>query len=401
MGTRTIFLSRRTFNANIFASSALAIGGITCAPAFAAAPNIATIDRRRVIRLADQALKIQPRTVTSVAAPRSPGGLHDYYSEGDYWWPDPANPVGPYIRRDGRSNPNKFDAHRDVMIALSLTVPALTAAFKLTGKIAYAQHAAKHLDAWFVTEASQMSPHLKHAQAIIGVNTGRGIGIIDTLHLVEVARAVAVLDAAYPTRFQLTHGAAIRHWFAEYLTWLTQSKNGTDERDEKNNHGTCWILQAAEFARLTGNSQVTRWCRARFKSTIIPNQIAPDGSQPLELARTKPYGYCLFNLDVLSTCAHILSTKSDDLWRFQTDDGRSLSRALAYMAPFIRNKKIWPHAADVEHFNAFPVRHPSLLFGGTALSEQNYLSLWKTLNPDPVVREVIRNFPVRQPILWM
>jgi hypothetical protein len=396
MGARDMLLSRRAFGANV-----LAIGMLAYAPAFGASPNVASIDRRRVIRLADQALKIEPLTVTSAVAPRSPGGLHDYYSEGDYWWPNPANPAGPYIRRDGRSNPDKFDAHRDVMIALSLAVPALAAAFKVTGKRRYADHAALHLDAWFVTEATRMNPHLSFAQAIIGVNTGRGIGVIDTLHLVEVARAVAVIDSAHPNRFRLANGDAIRGWFAAYLTWLTTSKNGTDERDEKNNHGTCWILQAAEFARLTNNAEVTRLCRDRFKSAIIPNQIAPDGSQPLELARTKPFGYCLFNLDVMSTCAHILSTKSDDLWRFETADGRSVRRALAHMAPYIRTKKSWPHPADVENFDDFPVRHPSLLFGGLALSEQSYIGIWKTLNPDPAVREVIRNFPVRQPILWV
>jgi hypothetical protein len=401
MSARDILLSRRAFGANALAMGALAAGGLVSAPLFGATPNIAVIDRRRVIRLADRALKMEPRTITSAVAPRSPGGVHDYYSEGDYWWPDPSNPGGPYIRRDGRSNPDKFDAHRDVMIALSLAVPALAAAFKITGKARYAQHAARHLDAWFVTEATRMNPHLNHAQAIIGVNTGRGIGVIDTLHLVEVARAVAVLDSAHPGRFRLPNGVAIKRWFADYLTWLTTSKNGTDERDEKNNHGTCWILQAAEFGRLTGNSEVTLWCRNQFKAAIIPNQIAPDGSQPLELARTKPYGYCLFNLDVLSACAHILSTKTDDLWRFQTSDGRSLQNALAYMVPYIRDKTIWPHAADVEYFDDFPVRHPSLIFGGMALSEPKYIALWKKLNPDPVVREVIRNYPVRQPVLWI
>jgi Alginate lyase len=389
-------LTRRAFTA-----AALVAGASTFVPALGAPLNVAEIDRRRVIRLADQAMKLVPRTITSATAPRSAGGVHDYYSEGDYWWPDPANPGGPYIRRDGLSNPDKFDAHRDVMIALSLAVPALAAAFKVSGKRPYAQHAARHLDAWFVNTATRMNPNLNFAQAIIGVNTGRGIGVIDTLHLVEVARAVAVLESAHPARFRLANAAAIKQWFAQYLTWLTTSKNGLEERAELNNHGSCWILQAAEFARLTGNAEVTRWCRTQFKAAIIPNQIAPDGKQPLELARTKPYSYCLFNLDVMASCAHILSTKAENLWTFKTPDGRSLQRALAYMVPYIRDKATWPHAKDVEQFENFPVRHPCLLFGGLALAEPNYVTLWKTLNPDPVVREVIRSYPVRQPLLWM
>ena len=44
-------------------------------------------------------------------------------------------------------------------------------------------------------------------------------------------------------------------------------------------------------------------CRDRFKTVLVPNQIAADGSFPLELRRTKPYGYSLFNLDAFATTA--------------------------------------------------------------------------------------------------
>ena len=69
---------------------------------------------------------------------RSEGGPHDYFSEGDYWWPDPKNPNGPYIRRDGFSNPANFNDHRELLIRLSLQMPALTAAWVITRKRPYA-----------------------------------------------------------------------------------------------------------------------------------------------------------------------------------------------------------------------------------------------------------------------
>ena len=68
------------------------------------------------------------------------------------------------------------------------------AAYKLTGDEKYAEHAVKHLLAWFVDPATVMNPNLMYGQAIMGRVTGRGIGIIDTLHLAEVARAVQVLE---------------------------------------------------------------------------------------------------------------------------------------------------------------------------------------------------------------
>lgn len=387
-------LTRRTLGG---AAMAL-LAGCAVRPALsAAAPlDIATIDRVRIPRAADRWLDDAPVTITAFRAARSPGSAHDYYSEGDYWWPDPANPEGPYVRRDGFSNPARFDDHRQALIRLGLRVPAFVAAWIVTRDRRYAEAAAQHLNAWFVTPATRMNPSLDHAQAIIGVNTGRGIGVIDTLQIVEVARAVSrLIEAGYPL------DPGVKGWFRAYLTWLTTSKNGTDERDERNNHGSCWVLQAAEFARLVGDEAVRADARERFRTRLIPEQIAPDGSQPLELARTKPFGYCLFNLDVLAAAAHSLSTTEDDLWRFATPDGRSLATALAFMAPYIADKSRWPFAHDVEYWNDWPVRHPSLLFGGLALSQPGYVALWQRLNGDPQVSEIIRNYPVRQPILWL
>lgn len=358
---------------------------------------VATEDRRRILTSANRYLSEQPITVTTSRSPLSSGGLHDYFSQGDYWWPDPAHPKGPYIRRDGMSNPANFNAHREALIRLSLIVPALTAAWALTGQEKYADHAGRHLRAWFVDPATHMNPNLEYAQAIIGVSKGRGTGIIDTLHLVEPARAATLLTAAGA----LEDAVAIKRWFADYLEWMRTSKNGQQERDAKNNHGTCWVLQAAEFARFTNNEEMRTWCRDRFRTVLVPNQIASDGSLPLELARTKPYSYSLFDTDVLADLCQSLSTKEDNLWQFTTPDGRCMKKLMTFMYPFIRDKTAWPYRHDVEHWNDFPVRQPSLLFAGIAYNQPEYIALWKTLNPDPTVPEVIRNYPVRQPLLWL
>jgi len=295
------------------------------------------------------------------------------------------------------SNPDNFNAHREAMVRLSLMVPALTAAWELTGEKKYSEHAGRHLRAWFADPATRMNANLQYAQAISGVNTGRGIGIIDTLHLVEPARAATLLAAAGA----LDGAAGIRSWFAEYLEWMRTSDHGKSERDAKNNHGTCWVLQAAEFARFTSNAEVMDWCRERFRTVLVPEQIGPDGSLPRELARTKPYSYSLFDMDVLCDICQSLSTGKESLWEFATSDGRSVRKMMAFMFPFIKNKGSWPYRHDVEHWEDFPVRQPGLLFAGMAYGQADYVALWKTLDPDPTVPEVIRNFPVRQPLLWM
>jgi len=362
-------------------------------------PNLTKIDRKRILTAADQYLHEQPITITAFSSPRSAGGRQDYFSEGDYWWPDPKNPFGPYIRRDGMSNPDNFTAHRHALIRLSVQVPALTAAWLLTRDARYATHAVKHLWAWFLDPATRMNANLQYSQAIHGAATGRGIGIIDTIHLVEVVRSIPMLEksqALSPREMR-----ALRKWFADYLHWMTSSKNGQDERDAKNNHGTCWLMQVSEFAAFTDNKELSEFCRKRFKEVIIPEQIATDGSFPRELGRTKPYGYCLFNLDVMSAVCQILSTPQDNLFAYSLPDGRGFAKAMAFMFPFIANKNAWPYAHDVEYFDDWPVRQPSLLFAGISLSKREYVTVWSRLNPDPVVEEIIRNYPLRQPLLWI
>ncbi len=356
-------------------------------------------ERERVLRKADAALQKEPVTLTSATCARSAGGRHDYYSEGDYWWPDPANPEGPYIRRDGLTNPDNFVAHRELLRHMSMEVAALTTAWKISGEERYARAALRHLRAWFVDDSTCMHPHLTYAQAIKGITPGRGVGIIDTIHLLEVARSASLLKNSPAMAPELDR--RITAWFSDYLAWLTTSANGIDERERKNNHGSCWVLQVAEFARLTGNDTLLAFCRDRFKTVLLPQQLAADGSFPLELERTKPYGYSLFNLDALAILCEILSTPEDNLWDYQLDDGRGMKKAMEYIYPYIADKNRWPHPPDVMYFEEWPLRHPSLLFAGLAWREEGYLELWRRLPPEPATEEGSRNFPLRYPLLWL
>lgn len=358
---------------------------------------VAQTDRARILDAANNYLAQPPLTITAFPTARSAGGLHDFYSQADYFWPNPADPNGPYINRDGQSNPDNFNGHRRVMVALSIQMPALTAAWLLTGDRRYAAHAARHLRAWFVAAQTRMNPNLLYAQAVQGQVTGRSIGIIDTLHLVEVARAASFL---LPSAIARQDSAAVQAWFAAYLDWLMTSDRGRQERDTLNNHSMCWALQAAEFARLIGDQSARNEVYRRYREILLPGQLAADGSFPRELARTKPYSYSIFNFDIMAGLCQSLKGLEPDPTSFALSDGRGLGKAAEFIYPFIKDKSSWKWAKDVEHFDALPVRSPGLLFAGLAAREPKYIDLWKTLNPDPSDREIVRNFPIRQPILW-
>lgn len=359
---------------------------------------VARTDRDRILIAAKKYLPLAPKTITAFPSTKSPGGAHDFFSQADYFWPNPKDPNGPYINRDGQSNPENFDDHRKAMIALSIRMPALTAAWLLTKDPLYGKRAADHLRAWFVAPQTRMNPNLEYAQGVHGVSTGRSYGIIDTLHLVEVARAASFLGSAVLPQ---SDSNDVKTWFREYLNWMITSEKGKRERAALNNHATCWALQASEYARLIGDEGTRSEIRQWFIEDLLPDQLGKNGSFPKELARTKPYSYSIFNFDVMAGLAQSLKGAGQDLTTFSLPDGRGLCRAAEFIYPYLKNKSEWPYRKDVEHFDALPVRSPGLLFAGLACHQKDYIALWKTLDPDPTDKEIIRNYPIRQPLLWV
>ncbi len=351
------------------------------------------------IMAADRTLHLAPVTITAFTHKTGPKDPHEYYSQGDYWWPDPKHPSAPYIKRDGYTNPDNFTADRGALIGFSIQTATLTSAYVLTHDVRYANAAIGQLRAWFINRTTRMNPNLRNAQAVHGRASGRSFGIIDTIHLVEVAQSARILE-----RDGLLAGAdrkAVNEWFRRYVTWLTQSRLGREEMEAQNNHGTCWVMQVAEYALLIHDETLLTFCRRRFKRVLLPEQMASDGGFPRELARTKPYGYSLFNLDAMCTICRILSTPRDNLWRYRLPDGRGIQRGMDFLFPYMKDKKSWPYRHDVEYWRNWPVRSASLLFAGIALDKPAYLRFWKDLPPPGRPVEILRNVPIRYPMLWI
>ena len=399
--------------------------------------------RAEILARAEADLDKAPVTITAFPAPESAGGVHDFFSEADYRWPNPANPEGPYIGRDGYSNPENFPDHRRALNGMCITVANLASAWLLTGEQKYADAILPHLYAWFVNEDTMMNPSLDFAQASHGVSTGSSYGIIDTIHLVEVVEAMRRLREAGLMPEDLAEGT--KAWFYRYVDWLTKDPKGIKEMRCGNNHGVCWILQVGNFARYVGWTEWFLFAKNRFKYKYLP-EMAVDGSFPMEVARTKGYGYSLFNLDAMVGVCQTLSTPDDDLWTFVSENGRNILQALDFMFPYIQDKASWPKEPDVMYWEEWPVAHPSLIFawnrfrndlaalqalpaavpvkefgkapsgggsGGTApdASEgrvqrpaslvQDWYDTWLALDHFPQTEEVLRNLPLRNPVLWI
>ena len=352
---------------------------------------------KAILEEANSYLTKKPITVTAAICERSAGTPHDFYSEGDYWWPNPEDPDGPYTRRDGQTNPENFVAHRLAMRDLSRWVASLTAAYQLTKDQKYADKALEHLKAWFIESSTKMNPNLLYAQAIKGRVTGRGIGIIDTIHLIEVVKSILVLqELGYLKKEDF---AGFKDWFNQYVTWLTTHEYGLDEKDHGNNHSTWWAAQVAAFADLAERPTIMEDCRNQYKK-LLTAQMDKNGGFPDELERTKPYNYSLFNIEGYVALAEIASTPSDNLWNYETENG-TLKKAIDFMLPGIQDKSKWSYPKDVQHFNELPIQSASLLLAGLAYDNAEYLKTWKKLPKKRQSKEIDRNFPIRQMSLWV
>ena len=291
----------------------LAQGDVTLRPALAA-----------LLRAADSAMHGTPLSVTQKSSVPPSGDKHDYLSLAPYWWPDSTRAGGvPYVRRDGEINPTSRRDHDGLRLQATIdAAEALALAHFFTGDRSYADRAALLLRVFFVDTATRMKPNLRFAQ----VNDGRGIGIIDTRHMPQLVDAIRLLEDT--PAWTSADRRALTTWCRAYLDWLLTSANGREERAASNNHGTWYDAQVAALSLFVGDSALAREIIGVSVPRRMTAQIAADGSQPAELARTLPLHYSLFNVDALTELAEMGRHVGIDLWA----RGGPLHRAVLFVA---------------------------------------------------------------------
>ncbi|MEM9857461.1 MAG: alginate lyase family protein, partial [Bacteroidota bacterium] len=268
--------------------------------------------------------------------------MHDYYSLGVYWWPNPDTEDGlPYVRHDGKKNP-EYDQYDGVVIhKMTKAVFALSLAYFYTDDESYAQKATEFIDTWFLAAATKMNPHLEYGQAIPGITEGRGIGIIETGTLLRIISAVGLVERS--AHFTAAHRDGLQDWFRAYTHWLVSSQKGWDERMWHNNHGSSYDSQVAAFSLFVGEDSLATLILDSVKVKRIDRQIEPDGSQPWELERTKSMSYSIKNLDHLVENAILAQHYGIDLWNYESADGGSIKQAIRFLIPYMLGEKEWTY----------------------------------------------------------
>ena len=310
---------------------------------------------------ADAYLTVQPWTITRKTSLPPSGDKHDYESQGPYWWPNPDTKDGlPYIRRDGEKNPEieKLTDHH-YLYEMTKAVNALSLAYFLTGTEDYARKAALFLRTWFIDPRTRMNPHLQYGQRIPGITEGRDIGIIETRILGEITDAVGLIENS--RSWSRAHQQGMEKWMSQYLDWLINSDHGKGEARQRNNHGTWYDVQVVALALFTRQEEIARQALVRARDERIPGHIAPDGSQPHELARTRSWSYSVMNLQSFFTLASLGEKIGVDLWNHATGDGRNIIKALdfliQYADPDVAKMWTWQQITGRDPAQIVPLLH--------------------------------------------
>ncbi|MEO8620206.1 MAG: alginate lyase family protein [bacterium] len=287
-----------------------------------------------LLATAGAALATPPVSVMEKGNTPSSGDKHDYMSMAPYFWPNPATANGlPYVNRDGQMNPASRRDHDGLRLQQTIArAHALALAWYFTGDVRYSEGAAKHLRVFFLDSATRMNPNLRFAQAVLGVTEGRSFGIIDTRHMPELVDALRLLEGA-PAWTQRDMDGMVA-WCRGYLTWLSESKNGIEERNTTNNHGVFYDEQIAALALFVGDSTRARSAIGESGTYRISSQIDAEGKQKRELDRTRPLHYSLFNLDAFTMLAEMGRHVGVDLWHYTSPSGGSIEKALLFVAPY-------------------------------------------------------------------
>ena len=296
---------------------------------------------------AETLLQMNPLSVMDKPAAPTNGNRHDYISQAPYFWYDSSKPNGlPYINRDGRHNPEADQIiDRQNLNNLNNACQVLSIAWYLTGKEKYAEKASSLLRYWFFNEATKMNPNLNYAQAIPGVNNGRGIGIIESIPLTGIADASLLLAGS--KSWSKKDDKLLKSWYSQYLGWMLNSKNGKDEHAAKNNHVTWYLVQVVDFALFTGDTAKAVELAEEGKK-LLDNQLEKEGTMPLELVRTSSLSYSILNLQGFFELSTLAEKTGADLWNYVNKKGASLRTAFNWLKPFALGEKPWTYQQITE-----------------------------------------------------
>lgn len=308
---------------------------------------------------------------------------HDYMSLGPYFWPNPKTKDGyPYIRRDGKVNPNALiDSDSPRLVRLANALETLALAYYYTNNTKYAQRAVEMIQIWFINDTTKMNPHLKYAQGIPGTVPGRALGILDGRHFVRILDSITLIENS--NLLSSKDLEVIKQWVKDYQNWLLNGEYAYDESHRPNNHGTFYDYQVVGYALYLEQPKKAKELLTNAQYIRLGSHIGSKGQNFHELERTRPLHYSLFDLEAMIGLA-LYSDHYDDVnfWTF-TINQTSLKKAIDYVVKYKNNRDMW--LVENENVNFMDLT-PTLLVAAQKYQTDEYnkeiLKLWRSKQDD-------------------
>lgn len=301
--------------------------------------NLSASDLKNLTQSADAFSQMAPVAVTDKPVTRS-GNKHNFEALSIYFWPDPENPDGPYVVRDGQPNPEYKEYDLPRLEELVKRTGVFARAFYATGDERYYDAFCKQIDAWFINRKTRMVPDFEYNQFIPGRNGGKGCGagVIDAYNFINVLEAVRLVESKKPLGRSRTK--KLKKWFRNFASWMQTSEIGLQEARATNNHGAAYDITLFVLSEFTGNDELCDEIVENFAERRINPQIMEDGSQPEELKRTKAFNYSVYNLQHLVDFCVILRNLGND---YINGDGRRIRTAVNFLDQYVGHRDQFPY----------------------------------------------------------
>lgn len=265
---------------------------------------------------------------------------HDYCSVPPYSWPDDNNPDGPYITKDGITNPIRKLYDRPKLDLFANRLQTLSIAYYLTDDIVFYNAFLLNVETWFLNESTYMEPNMEYAQVAKGRNNNRGqsYGLVELTKFTPILESIMLVNLTHKIDHPLY--IKLQDWFSNLLTWTMNSQQWKETKGTKNNIISGCYVVIVEMARFTGNKRLARKLSKEYTKRILDVQIDDEGKQPAELRRTNAFGYSVGNLKNIVDFSLIMENSGV---KYYKTNKTKIDSAFEYLFQFVGNHNKFPY----------------------------------------------------------
>lgn len=264
---------------------------------------------------------------------------NEYVSLSTYYWPDPNNPNGKYIKKP-EINYDKYNfSDRKYIDILLNNIQYLALAYQLTKNKNYAKKGINFIQYFFLNSKTHMIPRLSHSGIILKdplANTFTTHGcIVDTNSFWILGDLVDIIFSYTNNRYK----NQMMLWFKNISDWFLYSDYGLKAKDRNNNWLTSYYVQLLSYLYASGQTEL---CKKVFENNfenILTTQIDCNGNQYNEQTRDNPIHYCNYNLHLLTRLALIGQKYNISIWMYKNSKGEgNLYKAMLNTTSMIKEK---------------------------------------------------------------